>query len=536
MSLSLLQTYHGRIIDINPNLDPLRSKYSAYRVLIIALLMFASFTVVLLVDAQWGIGVSPDSVEYLALARNIIEFNGYVGSDGKAMPSWPPLYPVSLGVFSSLFHLDVLAVVPYCHAFLLSMIILVLFRISRIYGWSIQKEMAAGCMVLLSVPLLYVATWVWSELFFSLLVALFIYYSSLYVKTDLKKYIVAMAIIAGLATLTRYIGGTLIFSGVIYLLAFNKIEVRTRISRILLFAIFSSLPLLLFLARNYYATGTLTGDRSEPVTMLFPQIFEVFSVLSRWFLPFNGSIRLVLLVFLLGMLFTVFKLRELKSLIKENQIIISLIFIVIYIVSTILLSTITVIDSIGHRLLAPLYIPILIVAVAFFSGLIGIQNQRGRKNVLLGVKLLLSLTLIGAFTQRMIFEVIPEFSSGYNYMSDRWKESSTIEFMKSHKLSESRIIYSNHPDALHFHSRLKSVKFTPAKSVHHPVSLEELEGTWPQTDNATLIWFDPTPRNFLYNLDELKKVSELEKIRTFQDGAVYTVRKRLISKEVDQGR
>lgn len=533
----MFQTYHGRKKIIKLDAITLKPKYSPFRLLVITILVLASVLVVFIVDAKWGIGVSPDSVGYLLSAQNILDGKGYTDQDGKAVSLWPFLYPLCLAGCAFVTNMDVVLIVPFFHAFLLASIIVCFFRFSGKLRWRFRDEVIAGLMLLLSVPLLHVASWVWSELLFIFLTILFLDYSSKYVSTNSIKHMLVMAIVAGLSTLTRYIGVTLILTGIIYLLYFNKNEVRTSISRLFLFIIVSSGPLVIFLIRNYLLTGTFAGDRSESVVGLLPQVLTAFNSLSKWYFPLDGVMRIMIITTVLVILaFLIITFKELKSVVKEKQIIMSFVFIAIYFVSTVFLSTITVIDSLGHRLLSPVYVPALIILVSCLGRLLHILSERMKENLLwIGKGLFVSI-LIMTFTQRVVLEIIPDFSSEWNYMSDRWKKSRTIDFVKHNQHLYSGVIYSNHPDALIFFNRLLSVKITPAKTDYYPVSLEELEGTWPQTDNATLIWFDPTPRNFLYNLDELKKVSELEKIRTFQDGAVYTVRKRLISKEVDQGR
>jgi hypothetical protein len=53
-----------------------------------------------------------------------------------------------------------------------------------------------------------------------------------------------------------------------------------------------------------------------------------------------------------------------------------------------------------------------------------------------------------------------------------------------------------------------------------------LVGTWPPEDNARLIWFDRHEHTFLYSLEEIKQIADLELITAFTDGVIYKVERK----------
>src|SRR5262249_7345252 len=54
-------------------------------------LMFAA-------SARFGIGVTPDSIEYCAVAQSLADGQGLQGSNGTPYVTWPPLYPLLLSI------------------------------------------------------------------------------------------------------------------------------------------------------------------------------------------------------------------------------------------------------------------------------------------------------------------------------------------------------------------------------------------------------------------------------------------------------
>ena len=70
----------------------------------------------LLSTSLFGSGLSPDSVYYISIARNIAAGNGFVTFMGAPMIEWPPLYPLILAIPGILFKIDPLISAPYIGA------------------------------------------------------------------------------------------------------------------------------------------------------------------------------------------------------------------------------------------------------------------------------------------------------------------------------------------------------------------------------------------------------------------------------------
>jgi len=89
-------------------------------------------------------------------------------------------------------------------------------------------------------------------------------------------------------------------------------------------------------------------------------------------------------------------------------------------------------------------------------------------------------------------------------------------------------LYSNAPDAIYI--------LTGRIALFSPFKREEsaLKGSYRQLDKflgrlradtaATLVWFSPVNRQYLYTPDELPGSCEVQLVREFADGALYRLR------------
>ena len=63
---------------------------------------FLGCALVLVATSRYGIGLSADSVTYLAAAQNIVDGRGYVNFDGAPVLAFPPLFSTLIAVLSAM--------------------------------------------------------------------------------------------------------------------------------------------------------------------------------------------------------------------------------------------------------------------------------------------------------------------------------------------------------------------------------------------------------------------------------------------------
>ena len=74
------------------------------------------FIAILMFTHYGGIGISPDSIMYTSVARNINAGKWLLGYDEKPMVLFPVLYPIFLGLVMFITRLDVIIVAPSCRS------------------------------------------------------------------------------------------------------------------------------------------------------------------------------------------------------------------------------------------------------------------------------------------------------------------------------------------------------------------------------------------------------------------------------------
>src|SRR2546422_11494513 len=71
---------------------------------------------VLAATSRFGAGLSPDAVNYVVTAKNMVTGHGIRALDDEPMVVQPPLYPATLAVLSSGLRFDPKAVAPPLNA------------------------------------------------------------------------------------------------------------------------------------------------------------------------------------------------------------------------------------------------------------------------------------------------------------------------------------------------------------------------------------------------------------------------------------
>jgi hypothetical protein len=79
-------------------------------IIIATIYVILGFFIVWRITDQYGIGVSGDSISYISVADNLITGNGFLQIQDRIFTSWPPLYPIIIGVIGATFNLDYLLV------------------------------------------------------------------------------------------------------------------------------------------------------------------------------------------------------------------------------------------------------------------------------------------------------------------------------------------------------------------------------------------------------------------------------------------
>jgi hypothetical protein len=485
---------------------------------------------------NYGAGLSPDSVGYIAAARNMAAGIGIVSYYGTPILSQPPLYPGVLAFIDHIFGIDPLLSAPIVNASLFGAII---FLAGLLFIRHLQAHFAFAhlCIVsvLFSIPLIYVSLMAWSEtLFISLMLLYFIFSESYLAKGD-KKSLLVLSVSVALMCLTRYIGVIFIITGIVSVLFIRQDNLPVKIKHSLTFVFVSAFPVIVWLIRNYHLSGTLMGSRAPSIFTLPQNLAFTFNTILSWYFPITMTQHIVVLILFIAVIVFSSSLAvkknyaEIKSVLTDK--VLFLISIIAYAGFLLVSSTSTAYDQINNRLLSPIYIPLTLLLISFASLIIRSITQKWLSHK--WVKILPSL-MVGVWLVYPAlvtnYLITREMTQGSGYSGMIWRNSQTIHYLvQNQKLMSECVIYTNGPDVLYILANLSS-KMSPQKTMHNSPqtaqNLSDLKSQWPEESNSCLVWLDNVDRNYLFTVDELMNVSDLYQIVHLDDGAMYYIKRK----------
>ena len=130
----------------------------------LVLLALVGAVFVLLSTSRYGAGLSPDSVGYIGIARNLIKGAGFRSYNGNLTVKWPPLYPALLALVGGVFGTDPLLLVNDVNALIFGLIVYVGGVLTFKHFSSFPALAFVGTLaILVSRPLFAVSVMAWTE-------------------------------------------------------------------------------------------------------------------------------------------------------------------------------------------------------------------------------------------------------------------------------------------------------------------------------------------------------------------------------------
>ena len=496
---------------------------------------------VLLATSRYGAGLSSDSVGYISAARSLVTDGTLTTYLGEPMVNWPPLYPALLASVYWLTGVDPLYSAAWVNTLLFGLIAgagSLLFVRSECGGRPFA--LLGSIALVLAEPLLSVSRMALSELLFILWVVLFLLFAQRWRRFAGWGSLVSMCIVAALAALTRYIGVTLIATGLVLVLLDDRQRWMVRMRQGVLFSLAAALPLALWLWRNWIVCGSFMGSRAPSVDGLGCNLVLAFTALVSWITPYKlfPQISLALAVGALaaGLAAAVILLvrwarhRALRGTLLhyavhllQHETFSALLFACIYGLFLVISASTAAIDVIDSRLMSPLFVPLLwlvLVLMARFA-----QRWQGRtwlRHLPLTLFIVVFILYGGIVSGYRLTKCLTEGAGGY--ATDSWQTSETVAYLRS--LSFDGPTFSNAPDVTYIladRPTLFSPKETAGRSSLVLNTLDELANTWPESSPALLVWFDNAGRSYLYTPAELQTIVNIEPLARLGDGIVYCV-------------
>jgi hypothetical protein len=515
-----------------------------FKILLLILSLFGAISI-LIGTEKLGIGLTPDSVNYIATARNISCGNGITSFDDKPLIMFPPLYPICLGIIKFIFNTDPLNTAIFFNAILFGLIIyisgLLLFRY---LNSSALYSLLGAVSILVGIPLIMVSQFAMSETLFICLISMYLIASEVYLQKGNSISLLLLAFVVALACLTRYIGVVLIITGSLNIIFSRKTKLSIKRKHIYIFAIVTIIPILSFLIRNYILTKTFWGFRESSNYNILQNIKLTLNTILSWFIPqrilFYKSI-IILVIIIITILFSWLIIKNRASIKKFCLNKINLFTIIIfYLGFLIITSSLVSYNEIGNRLLSPVFIPITILLVILASKSLNLFTKT--LPGILRIIVLFSVIFIWYvlwFSYYLHF-TLPVFSNtmtrelGYNGFF--WTNNQTINYLREKaKLDNQYPVYSNEPFALYILANMKSEIIPNFNGLFNGLvvykkvnNISALKGIWPGPGNSYLIWFNRYTylEPNLFKLNELNLIAELKQIVRLDDGAIYLIKRR----------
>ena len=513
MSLSKFQLSTGGLMQ---RID--WTKTSAFCCFLLILSLFAGYQV--FQTTTFGAGLSPDSVNYLSGARNILEDGSLKGLSSH----WPPLYSILIALsglttsdhFVALRWLQIVTLVANLICFTC-----IIWKASQ---KAIIPTLVGGLLFVTAPSVLYIHTMAWSEGAFCLFALLGFYFLSRYLEEENSLALLTLSsLFIGLGFITRYVGVSLILTGMVTLFFLAKNDRKKRIYTSLFYGFSCSLSMLFWIGRNWLINETTSRTFVfHPVPM--ERMQQGVQVLLNW-LHIPADYPFLLLV-VLGVIAAQYSIKVKESTIAHPDRIPEICFIFVCTYIIFLLFSISFFDShtpLDERILIPVYI--------FCNlGLLLLIQRPSRKWTKEFRYIVLVLLIFLVFAQHKTQKRFIDHAKkdGLGFASKEWVESDTLQWLE--KLPKGAIIYTNASDPIkiytnHVSKMLPNHTFTGSllrnENIIRDINVmaSEISGT-----NGVIVYFNAiTWRWYLPTLDQLNQVLPLQLVYKGKDGMVVRI-------------
>jgi hypothetical protein len=428
---------------------------------------------------NWGIGISHDSIFYISASENLLNGNGIsqieAGTGIKPLTHFPPLYPLSLSFMG--YFIGVREAADWSASVLFGtnavLIALVIFQGSM----SLWAGLLGGLLALISPLLLDIHFEALSEpLYIATMLTSFILLAS-FLKHRKSWQLILAAVAASLSYLTRYIGISVLLTGILSLILLYPGTYRTKFRKVSVYGMVAFIPNLIWYVRNYLLTGSLTNRvlAFHPVSQ--EKLIEGLLSISRWILPGSAPIGLALgmvaFVALTSTLGFLIKPMDTKTAYRDETVVrvqpilkVIVIYIILYL--ALLFISLTFFDistRLDNRILVPFYVMFLMLSIISIQRFLVTSRLSLRKALLLISAALFAWVLI-AYVPRSWELIRVMRQEGIGYSSTSWRNSEIIAVLR--RLDSGAIIYSNEAFPLYYLTGIEAYgipeKLDPVKS------------------------------------------------------------------------
>lgn len=471
-----------------------------------------------------GLGISPDSIYYTSASDAWVKGNGWIQFDQTPLVMFPVGYPFLLGVLHFIFPQGIIPIMPFVNALLFAIVILLSgvmiekINLSKWFKWILLL------LIIASPTLIEIYSMLWSETLFIVEILVFIYCARTYFTNANFKNLLMMALVAAIATITRFAGVTLILTGGLLLLLDNRWSLQKKIKEFFIFGCISISLLVINLSRNLYLTNTFTGIRQKGQTPFTTNLKLVGEVIADW-LPGThfiiGFSQIIGSVFIITM-GSIFLYRTIKGLTPNSYEKIAATFSIIFASFMLVSATLSRYEPINNRLMSPLYIPFLFTIGFYGKSLVQLVRNSFLKKITQWAFVILSIISLYEFVVYDQANYVEVHEGGIgSYSDDDWAFSPLLkELQVNHSYFQmGQPVYSNASHAVYYYAH-ENISILPEKAHAQKVVM------FNQLPQNILIWFHNEENLDLLSLEEIKTQKNLTVLKQFKDGIIFQCAKK----------
>ena len=355
--------------------------------MLIVFVAFLGAAHILIRTSRYGIIISPDSLVYSRYAESIASGDW---SEGGLV--WAPFFSMVLAFFR-LFGVDPSDAGRFFNIIGFGLIILIAGHWLCQYVRFRPVVVCTAVAIMVSNPITAISTYLLSDTLFILLTMLALIQMESFISgRAVRSGFILSVVFSAMAPLTRWIGITVILTGIILILTRRGSSIRIRCGRATLYGIASLLPLMLWLTRNWIISRTLFGDRSEHQTRqsLWDSLSQTGDVLHGYIFLYQEPGWLGILLWAAAALIV---LEVVKLLIFRRNSAVTrtkiqgpdeasvrivppfAAFAITYYITLIVVAPNTTIEILTSRYLSPIYVPVIMTAALLLDRLLMVTYQ-----------------------------------------------------------------------------------------------------------------------------------------------------------------
>ena len=433
--------------------DPADVAGASRRALSVAFLLVLVAVALIFIATPHGIGITPDSMQYLEAARHILrdDFKAAWSNNAAVFTHFPPGFAVALSAVAGL-GMSAESAARVLNAIALIATGLLTFALARrATRGSTTAAIVGAIAVVFSRDVLAAHAMVWSEPLFIPLTLGALLAVAVTIQRDSRPALVAAVLLAGAAGLTRYAAPSVIGAAAVSLAMLGHGPRRVRLARAGAFAAGASLPIVALLAFNAIRAGTATNRQLAFHPMDLEQARSAARTAYYWVLPTGAPQWLELALFVaVGVGVLLYVVSRFRSTAAGREVpvfdqsvpdrAVLACFLAGYL--AFLYVTITLFDAQATpdpRLLLPVVPPLIILVVAVLND--------GKRSATMRVPTMVVASALGiALASSTALWVASTRRDGLGYAGPAWRSSRLMAAIRD--LPRETLVFTNHPSAI----------------------------------------------------------------------------------------